>query len=156
MNARESSSGPSSPPRPPVAQRVFMWIGIAGVPAVWVAHLLVSTTLIATACAGGVQQRNALPWPAVETTIRSASALAFVVALVCTMLAWRTWRAAAHAAHAHAHAEADAQGDSRDHGKHRFLALCSAMVSTGFTAALVFTASVMIAASPTQLCVPFR
>jgi hypothetical protein len=153
MNTREPSSGPSSPARPSVAQRVFTWIGIAGVPAIWVAHLLVSTTLIATACAGGVQQRNALPWPAVETAIRSGSALAFVVALVCTLLAWRAWRAAAHAAHAHA--RADAQRDGRDHGKHRFLALCGAMISTGFTAALVFTASVMIAASPTQLCAPF-
>lgn len=154
MNTRESSSGPSSPARPPIAHRVFTWIGIAGVPVIWVAHLLVSTTLIATACAGGVQQRNALPWPTVETAIRSASALAFVVALVCTLLAWRAWRTAAHAAHAHV--QPDAQGDSRDHGKHRFLALCGAMTSTGFTAALVFTASVMIAASPTQLCGPFR
>lgn len=154
MNTRESSSGSSRPLRPPVAQRVFAWVGIIGVPAIWVLHLLVSTTLIATACVGGVQQRNALSWPAVETAIRSASTLAFVVALVCTVLAWRAWSAAAHAAHAYA--RADARDDGGDHGKHRFLTLCGAMVSAGFTAGLVFTASVMIAASPTQLCGPFR
>lgn len=150
MDAREPSS---SPPRPSLAQRAFAWAGIVGVPAIWVLHLLASTLLVASACAGGVAQRNALSWPVVETAIRLLSALAFAVALACTVLAWRAWGRAAHAAHAHVHEETGPRGD---HGKHRFLTLCGAMASAGFTAGLVFTSSVMIAASPAQLCEPFR
>jgi len=148
---------PSTPPRPPLAQRLSAWAGIVGVPLIWSLHLLVSVTLIGTACAGGVVQRNALPWPSVETTVRAISALAFVVALLCTVFAWRAWRCAAHAAHTYAQAEKElSEGEPGDHGKHRFLTLCGAMVSAGFTIGLVFTASVMIAASPEQLCEPFR
>jgi hypothetical protein len=150
MDPHEPSS---APPRPPLAQRVFAWIGIVGVPGIWVLHLLVSSTLIATACAGGVMQRNALPWPAVEMVVRIGSALAFAVALACTVLAWRAWSRAADAAHAHVRADAAVRDD---HGKHRFLALCGALAASGFTAGIVFTASVMIAASPAQLCEPFR
>jgi len=150
MESREPSVEPQRPPRPPLSQRVAAWAGILAVPTIWMIQLLISVMLIATTCAGGVQQRNALSWPAVEIAVRGASALAFAIALACTVFAWRAWRAAAHAAHAYAH-----QNDG-DHGKHRFLTLCGAMVSAGFTAGLVFTASVMIAASPTQLCEPFR
>lgn len=150
MNMHEPSPAPL---RPPLAQRVFAWIGIVGVPGVWVLHLLISSTLIATACAGGVVQRNALSWQSVELVVRVGSALAFALALACTVLAWRAWGRAARAAHAHVRAAA---GVREDHGKHRFLALCGALASSGFTAGLVFTSSVMIAASPSQLCEPFR
>lgn len=156
MDTHEPSSATPRPPRPPLAQRAFAWAGIVGVPAIWTLHLLVSVTLIATTCAGGVAQRNALSWPVVETLVRILSALAFAVALAFTVLAWRAWGAAVRAAHAYTQTEAPAGGEPGDHGKHRFLTLCGAMASAGFTAGLVFTASVMIAASPTQLCEPFR
>ncbi|HEY1611327.1 MAG TPA: hypothetical protein VGG24_18845 [Paraburkholderia sp.] len=137
---------PSPPPRPPLAQRLHAWTGILVVPVIWVLHLLVSVTLVGAACAGGVQQRNALSWPVVETLLRASSALGFIVALACTVLAWRAWRRAAQAGGA----------APDDYGKHRFLALCGAMTSAGFTIAFVFTASVLIAAAPAQLCEPFR
>jgi len=154
MEPLESAS--SRPPRPPLAHRVAAWIGIVGVPAIWTVHLLASTVLIATACAGGVAQRNALPWTIVETVLRTASAIALVVALACTALAWRAWRRAAHAAHAYPRSSAPSAGEPDDHGKHRFLTLCGAMAAAGFTIGLMFTASVLIAASPAQLCEPFR
>ncbi|HTH61396.1 MAG TPA: hypothetical protein VL689_14690 [Paraburkholderia sp.] len=154
MNTPETSS---ARPRPPLALRLYTWAGIVGVPAVWTLHLLASAMLITTACAGGVVQRNALSWPVVETAVRTLSALAFALALVCTLLAWRAWRAAADAAHAYAPVNAaSSNGEAGDHGKHRFLALSGAMVSAGFTVALMFTASVIVAASPSQLCAPFR
>lgn len=158
MDAHEPAS--RHPSGPPLTQRLAAWGGILGVPAIWTLHLLVSVTLIAAACAGGVVQRNALSWPTVETVVRVMSALAFAVALVGTVFAWRAWYRAAHAAHAYAktdaYADAPVTGDTTDHGKHRFLTLCGAMASAGFTIGLVFTASVLIAASPTQLCEPFR
>jgi len=156
MNTHESASAPSSS-RPPLAQRVFAWAGILFVPALWMIHLLLSVLLIATACAGGPAQRNALPWPLVEAVVRIGSAFAFALALACTVFAWRAWHAAVNAAHAHAQSDTRAgAAEAIDHGKHRFLALCGAMTSAGFTAGLVFTASVLIAASPSQLCEPFQ
>ena len=154
MDPREPRSSRST--RPPFAQRAAAWAGIVGVPAIWTVHLLASTILVATACAGGVAQRNALPWSLVETMLRVASAVALIVALACSALAWRAWRRAAHAVGVPAQSDAAVTSATSEHGKHRFVALCGAMAAAGFTIGLLFTASVLIAASPSQLCEPFR
>ncbi|TDQ97430.1 mono/diheme cytochrome c family protein [Paraburkholderia silvatlantica] len=97
-----AAPAPPAPPapvpartRPTLRQHVAVWYGIVGVPAIWAAHVLFCQTLAATACAGGVPERNGEPWPVVHWTLALACAGAFALALTGALLARRTWRESA-------------------------------------------------------------
>ncbi|WP_052406051.1 hypothetical protein [Paraburkholderia heleia] len=145
-----AAPAPPAPPapvptrtRPTLRQHVAVWYGIVGVPAVWAAHVLFCQTLAATACAGGVPQRNGEPWPVVHWTLALACAAAFALALAGALLAWRTWRESA--------AVNTPQRDT-----FRFLAWSSAAVAIAFTIALVFTTTVLFALPLERLCGALR
>ncbi|SDB89991.1 hypothetical protein SAMN05421548_1022 [Paraburkholderia lycopersici] len=124
---------------PTLRQHVAVWYGLLGVPAVWAGHVLFCQALAATACAGGVPQRNVEPWHVVHWTLAFVSAAAFALALAGALLAWRAWRESAAL-------------DYPQRDTFRFLAWSSAAVAVAFTIGLVFTISVLLALPLERLC----
>lgn len=129
--------------RPTLRQHIAVWYGMFGVPAVWAAHVLFCQTLAATACAGGVPQRNGEPWQVVHWTLALGSAAAFALALTGALLARRAWRE-------------NAAVDTPQRDTFRFLAWSSTAVAVAFTIALVFTISVLFALPLERLCGALR
>lgn len=145
-----AAPAPPAPPapvpartRPTLRQYVAVWYGIVGVPAIWAAHVLFCQTLAATACAGGVPQRNGEPWPVMHWTLALACAGAFALALTGALLARRTWRESAAV-------------DTPQRDTFRFLAWSSTAVAIAFTIALVFTTTVLFALPLERLCGALR
>lgn len=124
---------------PTRSQHAAAWYGLLGVPLVWMGHVLLCMSLVATACVGGVAQRNALPWGVVHGLLALASATAFVLALAGVIAARRALRDSL--------AMAAPQRDT-----FRFVAWCGEAVSIAFTIGLVFTISVLVALPLQRLC----
>jgi hypothetical protein len=128
---------------PTLRQHAALWYGLLGVPLVWAGHVLFCQTLVATACAGGVPQRNAQPWQVVHWVLPMVSAAAFVLALAGSLMARQVWRASA-----------TLPSPQRD--TFRFLSWSSTAVAVAFTIALVFTISVLFALPLARLCGALR
>ncbi|WP_322101640.1 hypothetical protein [Paraburkholderia sp. J41] len=129
--------------RPSLAQHAAVWYGLAGVPFVWAGHVLLCQMLAATACAGGVAQRNAQPWNVVHWALAAVSALAFALALAGALAARRALRETARL-------------PAPQRETFRFLAWCGTAVAIAFTIGLVFTTSVLFALPLARLCGALR
>lgn len=109
------------------ARALSIAAGLVGTPALWVAQMLVSQMLSATACyrLGAVQA--APRWPHVEGVLAVIAGAAFAAAIACAALAVRAYRRASGA------------HDGGTRSSTRFLAQCGALVAAGFVVGLVFT-----------------
>ncbi len=134
---------PTTMPVPRRAQRFAVWFGVFGVPVVWLAHLVLSLTLVRLICASGVEQRDTPSWGTAQLTIEIASALAFPLAAGGAWAAWRVWK------------KTDSLASVR-RGTWRFVSWCSVAVSGAFALALTFSICVLIAVPFDRLCGPFR
>ncbi|MEK6383177.1 MAG: hypothetical protein V4797_01125 [Paraburkholderia tropica] len=128
---------------PTRAQHAAAWFGLVGVPLIWMTHVLLCTGLVATACAGGVVQRNALPWPLVHWALAFASLFAVALALAGVLAARRAWRDSA--------AFVAPQRET-----FRFVAWCGSAVSIAFAIGLAFTISVLLLLPLQPLCESLR
>ncbi|WP_434663208.1 hypothetical protein P5W99_23415 [Paraburkholderia sp. A3BS-1L] len=140
MMESAAASGRAAPAR---LLHVAAWYGLLGVPFVWMGHVLVCMSLVATACVGGVTQHNALPWSIVHGLLALASFAAFVLALAGVIGARRARRSALAL-----------RGPQRN--TLHFVAWCGEAVSIAFTIGLVFTISVLVALPLQHLCESWR
>lgn len=124
-------------------QHAAAWYGLLGVPLVWMAHVLLCMSLVATACVGGVTQHNALPWSIVHWLLALASVAAFVLAVAGVIAARRALRDSLAL-----------RAPQRD--TFGFVAWCGEAVSIAFTVGLVFTISVLVALPLQRLCESLR
>lgn len=140
-----STTRPVSPRRKWLAACAIA--GLFGTPGVWLLQVIVSEVLSATACYGVSAPRAAPLWSGFDTWIFVISIVALVLAAPCAGLAWYglmlTGRVTREPdAHTHAHRQEalrtpkQLRGD--DLGRLRFIALCSALVGTGFLVGVIF------------------
>lgn len=137
-------SAPASPARTPKRTiHAAMWFGLLGVPLVWAGHVLVCTGLVAIACAGGVAQRNALPWSVTHWLLALVSAAACALSCAGILAARASWQKTA-----------TLPAPRRE--TFRFVAWCSTAVSIAFTLGLVFTMAVLITLPLQRICEALR
>jgi hypothetical protein len=58
-----------------------LWLGLVGAPIVWLAHLEINYSLTPSACHSGQ-----------KTALIIVTAIALVLTIVITLIAWRSWR----------------------------------------------------------------
>ncbi|CAB3803216.1 hypothetical protein [Paraburkholderia fynbosensis] len=119
--------------------------GLFGAPGIWLLQVIVSEVLSATACYGVSAPRPAPLWNGFTTSIFAISIVAVLVAAPCAGLAWYGFRLArsgkrAEEPHPHHHEALRSPNQLRtdDALRVRFIALCSALVSTGFLVGVIF------------------
>jgi hypothetical protein len=125
--------------------------GLFGTPAIWLLQVIVSEALSANACYGVSAPRAAPLWSGFNLWIVVISIVAVVLAAPCTGFAWygfmqtrRGARGAEPQPHLHPHPHhretlrSRSQLRSDDSARVRFIALCSAMVGTGFLVGTLF------------------
>lgn len=121
--------------------------GLFGTPGVWLLQVIVSDVLSASACYGVSAPRAAPLWSGFDTWIFVISLVALVLAVPCAGFAWYGLMLARRVArepdaHTHAHRHEalrtpkQLRGD--DLSRVRFIALCSALVGTGFFVGVIF------------------
>ena len=121
--------------------------GLFGTPAVWLLQVIVSEVLSASACYGVSAPRAAPLWSGFDVWIFVISIIALVLAAPCAGFAWYGLLLATRIvnepdAHTHAHRHEalrtpkQLRGD--DLSRIRFIALCSALVGTGFFVGAIF------------------
>lgn len=126
----------------PQTGRTAIWLGLAGVPLIWLLHLALCVTLISNAC-DDFQRSGTLTWPQVERIVAGASLIALVVSAVIAVAAGRAWRVIA----------------TRLPGKRdpdRFIAWCGATAAVAFTVGLAFSSCVLIVVPIDRLCATFH
>ncbi len=123
----------------PTRLHLAAWYGLLGVPFVWMGHVLLCMSLVATACVGGIAQRNALPWSIVHWLLALASVAAFALALAGVIAARRALRGSLAL-----------RGPQRN--TLHFVAWCGEAISIAFTIGLVFTISVLVVLPLQHLC----
>ncbi|QGZ67049.1 hypothetical protein [Paraburkholderia acidisoli] len=142
-----ATTQPASPPRRLLAACAIA--GLFGSPGIWLLQVIVSETLSASACYGISAPRAAPLWSGFDTWIFVIPVVALLLAASCAGLAWYGLilaRRIAHEPDAHTQASAhrhealrtprQLRGD--DLSRVRFIALCSAMVGTGFLVGVIF------------------
>lgn len=140
-----ATTQPASPRRGRLAACAIT--GLFGTPAVWLLQVIVSEVLAASACYGVSAPREAPLWSGFNTWIFVISIVALALAVPCTGFAWYglmlTGRVACEPdayTHAHRHealrTPKQLRGD--DLSRLRFIALCSALVGTGFLVGVIF------------------
>lgn len=121
--------------------------GLFGTPGVWLLQVIVSEVLSASACYGVSAPRAAPLWSGFDGWIFVISIVALVLAAPCVGFAWYGLRLATRIAHepaanghAHYHEALRTQKQLRgdDLSRIRFIALCSALVATGFFVGVIF------------------
>jgi len=121
--------------------------GLFGTPGVWLLQVIVSEVLSASACYGVSAPRAAPLWSGFDMWIFAISIVALVLAAPCTGFAWYGLLLASRAVHEpDAHTHARRQGALRtpkqlrgdDLSRVRFIALCSALIGTGFLVGVIF------------------
>ncbi|WP_322047284.1 hypothetical protein [Paraburkholderia sp. J67] len=126
----------------PKPGRTAIWLGLAGVPLIWLLHLALCVTLISNACED-FQRSGALQWPQVERIVDGASLVALVASAVIAVAAGRAWRLIA----------------SQVQGKRnpaRFIAWCGATAAVAFTVGLAFSSCLLIVVPIDRLCATFH
>jgi hypothetical protein len=128
---------------PTRAQHAAVWFGLLGVPLVWMAHVLICTGLVEIACAGGVAQRNALPWSVAHWLLALASAAACALALSGVLATRRAWR--------------DTKTANTPHREtFHFVAWCGSAISIAFSIGLIFTMAVLLVLPMQRVCESLR
>ncbi|TCK84211.1 hypothetical protein [Paraburkholderia sp. BL9I2N2] len=119
--------------------------GLFGAPGIWLLQVIVSEVLSATACYGVSAPRPAPLWSAFNTWIFAISIVAVIVAAPCAGLAWYGFRLARSGVstdepHPHHHEALRSAQQLRtdDAIRVRFIALCGALVGTGFLVGVIF------------------
>ncbi|TCG05698.1 hypothetical protein BZM27_31790 [Paraburkholderia steynii] len=119
--------------------------GLFGGPGIWLLQVIVSEVLSATACYGFSAPRPAPLWNGFNMWIFAISIVAALVAALCAGLAWYGFKLArsgkrADEAHPHRHEALRSanQLHTDDALRVRFIALCSALVGTGFLVGVIF------------------
>lgn len=121
--------------------------GLFGTPGVWLLQVIVSEVLSASACYGVSAPRAAPLWSGFDTWMFMISLVALGLATPCAGFAWyglvlarRVAREPDAYAHAHHHealrTPRQLRGD--DLRRVRFIALCSALIGTGFFVGVIF------------------
>ncbi|WP_345817168.1 hypothetical protein AAGS40_25150 (plasmid) [Paraburkholderia sp. PREW-6R] len=142
------ASGLAAPRTVPPQRKLLAACAIAGLfgtPGVWLLQVIVSETLSARACYGVSAPRAVPLWSGFDTWIFAIPLVALVLAALCAGSAWYGLilvRRAAHLpdAHAHRHEALRTRNQLRgdDLSRVRFIALCSALVGTGFFVGVIF------------------
>jgi hypothetical protein len=119
--------------------------GLFGTPGIWLLQVVVSEVLSATACYGVRAPHPGPLWSAFNTWIFAISAVAVAVAAPCAGVAWygfllarRDGRSAEPHPHRHEALRTAEQLRADDTVRVRFIALCSALVGTGFLVGVIF------------------
>jgi hypothetical protein len=119
--------------------------GLFGTPGIWLLQVIVSEVLSATACYGVSAPRSEPLWSGFNTWIFAISAVAVAVAAPCAGFAWygfllarRDGRAGEPHPHRHEALRTNEQLRADDTVRVRFVALCSALVGTGFLVGVIF------------------
>jgi hypothetical protein len=140
-----SNTQPVSPRRKLLAACAIA--GLFGTPGVWLLQVIVSEVLSASACYGVSAPRAVPLWSGFNTWIFVISVVALLLAVPCAGFAWyglilarRVVREPDVHTHAHRHeamrTPKQLRGD--DLSRVRFIALCSALVGTGFFGGVIF------------------
>lgn len=140
-----SAAQPLSPRRKLLAACAIA--GLFGTPGIWLLQVIVSETLSASACYGVSAPRAAPLWSGFDLWIVVISIVAVLLAAPCAGFAWygfmqtrRGARGADAQPHPHSHEalRSPSQILSDDSARRRFIALCSALVGTGFLVGTIF------------------
>ena len=142
-------SGLSTTPQAFAARRKLLALcaiaGLFGAPGIWLLQVIVSEVLSATACYGVSAPRPAPLWSGFNTWMFAISIVAVSVATPCAGFAWYGFKLARSAAsadephlHHHQALRSATQLRTDDAVRVRFIALCSALVGTGFLVGVVF------------------
>ena len=106
---------------------IWLWLGLFGAPAAWVAQLLLSEPFAAYACYPRQEPLPAPVFTGLPTILTAISAVCFAFALLSGMAAWVSWRKAN-------------QGGAYKPGqdRNRFLAKLGMLSSFIFIVAVIF------------------
>lgn len=126
----------------PPSGRTAIWLGLAGVPLIWLLHLALCVTLISNGC-DDFQRNGTLTWPQVERIVDGASLVALVAAIVIAVRAGRAWRLIA--------TQVPGKRDPA-----RFIAWCGATAAVAFTVGLAFSSCLLIVVPIDRLCATFH
>lgn len=139
---RKGNSGMEEDLELPQRGRTAIWLGLAGVPLIWLLHLALCVTLVSNAC-NDFSINGELSWPQVERIVAGASLIAFVAAVVMAVSAARAWRIIATQV-----------SGKRDPA--RFIAWCGATAGVAFTVGLAFSSCLLIVVPIDRLCATFH
>jgi hypothetical protein len=139
---RKGQTGMDDDLRLPQPGRTPIWLGLAGVPLIWLLHLALCVTLISNAC-DDFQRNGTLSWPAVERIVVGASVIALVASAVIAVAAGRAWRIIA--------TQVPGKRDPA-----RFIAWCGATAAVAFTVGLAFSSCLLIVVPIDRLCATFH
>ncbi len=139
---RKGNAGMEKDLELPRRGRTAIWLGLAGVPLIWLLHLALCVTLVSNAC-NDFERNGALTWPQVERIVDGASLVAMVACAVMAVAAARAWRIIA----------TQVQG-KRDPA--RFIAWCGATAAVAFTVGLAFSSCLLIVVPIDRLCATFH
>ncbi|MFM0040089.1 hypothetical protein [Paraburkholderia strydomiana] len=140
-----AASQPVSPRRKLLAACAIA--GLFGTPGVWLLQVIVSEVLSASACYGVSAPRASPSWSGFDMWMFVISLVALLLAAPCAGVAWYGLMLARRVArepdahtHAHHHEALRTPKQLRrdDLSRVRFIALCSALVGTGFFVGVVF------------------
>ncbi|POR46703.1 hypothetical protein B0G62_12219 [Paraburkholderia eburnea] len=126
----------------PQPGRTAIWLGLAGVPLIWLLHLALCVTLISNGC-DDFQRNGTLTWPQVERIVDGASLVALVAAIVIAVRTGRAWRLIA--------TQVPGKRDPA-----RFIAWCGATAAVAFTVGLAFSSCLLIVVPIDRLCATFH
>lgn len=145
-NPSDSVAHPDTGHPAPHRSRVSMTalaIGLAGAPLAWSVQIVVGYAIAAYAC---YPQRMSLAAPIVDGLkgqLALLSLAAILLAAICTLVGYRSWRATRNEQAGDQHALLE-QGE----GRTRFMAMCALVTSASFTVVLVFTSIVLVLVQP--------
>jgi hypothetical protein len=118
-------------------------IGLTGAPLAWSIQIVAGYAIAAYAC---YPQRMSLAAPVVaglKGQLAMLSLAAILLAAICTLVGYRSWRASRDEQEGDHHALLE-----HGEGRTRFMAMCALVTSAGFLVVLVFTSIVLVFVQP--------
>jgi hypothetical protein len=145
-NASNSMAHPDTGHPAPQRARVSLTalvIGLTGAPLAWSIQIVVGYAIAAYAC---YPQRMSLAAPIVadlKGQLAMLSLAAILLAAICTLVGYRSWRASRDEQGGNHHALLE-----HGEGRTRFMAMCGLVTSAGFLVVLIFTSVVLVFVQP--------
>ncbi len=145
-NPSESIAHPDTGHPAPQRARVSLTalvIGLTGAPLAWSIQIVVGYAIAAYAC---YPQRMSLAAPIVadlKGQLAMLSLAAILLAAICTLVGYRSWRASRDEQAGDHHALLE-----HGEGRTRFMAMCGLVTSAGFLVVLIFTSVVLVLVQP--------
>jgi hypothetical protein len=118
-------------------------IALAGAPLAWSIQIVVGYAIAAYAC---YPQRMSLAAPVIDGLkgqLTMLSLAAILLAAICTLVGYRSWRATRGEQGGDHHALLE-----HGEGRTRFMAMCGLVTSAGFLVVLLFTSVVLVLVQP--------